>query len=574
MAEAKRSWQLMLFGLPFAAVGIGFMLFGVIPSVYDWARMQSWQPVQAHLLSAHLEVHRGDDATTYGVTASYRYRFAGQDRQASRVAIAGGSDNVGDFQRQLGRRLEWLHQQGESVAIWVNPDNPDEAVIDRSLRPGMLMFKLVFALVFGLVGCGIIWAGWRRQSASEPFAPVAEKPWLSQPQWAGNAIASNHKSSLWASSLFAILWLLISSPIVFLLPEELRKHNYLALIGLLFPLVGLGLLWWAIAVARDWRRWGDLRVQMDPFPGCIGGQVGASLELPLTYDPKLRMPVALVCFYKHTSGSGDNRETRDSTVWQAEGMVYLQPSAGGCRAQILFDVPPDLPASERGQDNYHYWRLDIECDQVKPALKRQFEIPVFPGEARAHFLTRESTQAPAMREQREQAIDAVSDLEQIPGGVRLYFPYGRSWRGALIAFFGGAFCLGVGLAVRADGGPLIFPLVFGGFGVPLMLGGFYTLSNSLTVTLDRQGLATERRLLGIPWGSKRVAAADLLFLRLVESYSSSQSGGRQVTFYKIQAYTRSGKKITLAESLRGRETAQQLLESIALLSGYPTNCKA
>ena len=53
------AWFLMLFALPFAAVGIGMLVLGVLPALYDWARMQSWHAVPAQVVSAQLHTHRG-----------------------------------------------------------------------------------------------------------------------------------------------------------------------------------------------------------------------------------------------------------------------------------------------------------------------------------------------------------------------------------------------------------------------------------------------------------------------------------------------------------------------------------
>ena len=38
---------------------IGMLLLGVLPNLYDWARMQLWQPVSATVVSASLNTHRG-----------------------------------------------------------------------------------------------------------------------------------------------------------------------------------------------------------------------------------------------------------------------------------------------------------------------------------------------------------------------------------------------------------------------------------------------------------------------------------------------------------------------------------
>ncbi|PJI97646.1 uncharacterized protein DUF3592 [Acidovorax sp. 69] len=149
-------WLLALFALPFAAVGVGMLLLGVLPTLYDWSRMQFWQPAQATLVSAQLNASRSSKSTTYHVTARYRYQVAGREYEGDRVAIGSGGDNVGDFQEALGERLEHALQSAQPVPIWVSATNPAEAVIDRSLRPGLLALKMVFVVVFGGVGLGML----------------------------------------------------------------------------------------------------------------------------------------------------------------------------------------------------------------------------------------------------------------------------------------------------------------------------------------------------------------------------------------------------------------------------------
>ena len=149
-------WVMGLFALPFAAVGVGMLLLSVLPTLYDWSRMQFWQPVNATLLAASLNSSRSSKSTSYHVTARYRYEVAGQAYEGERVAISGGGDNVGDFQEALGERLEQALRAGQPVQVWVNPSHPADAVIDRSLRPGLLAFKMVFVVLFGGVGVGLL----------------------------------------------------------------------------------------------------------------------------------------------------------------------------------------------------------------------------------------------------------------------------------------------------------------------------------------------------------------------------------------------------------------------------------
>jgi hypothetical protein len=92
--------------------------------------------------------------------------------------------------------------------------------------------------------------------------------------------------------------------------------------------------------------------------------------------------------------------------------------------------------------------------------------------------------------------------------------------------------------------------------------------NSLTVWLDRQGLRTERRLLGLRLNWQRVPAKDIARLSIQESYSS-HSGHKRTTFYRVQVNLRSGGRVTIADSLRVRPVAEQMLERVAKATGYP-----
>lgn len=166
------AWVMGLFALPFAAGGVGMLLLGVLPTLYDWSRMQFWQPVHATLLAASLNSSRSSKSTSYNVTARYRYTVAGQVYEGERVAISGGGDNVGDFQEVLGERLEQALSAGQPVQAWFNPSRPSEAVIDRSLRPGLLAFKMVFVVVFGGAGVGLLVVVLR---GGKPFKPLNQQ---------------------------------------------------------------------------------------------------------------------------------------------------------------------------------------------------------------------------------------------------------------------------------------------------------------------------------------------------------------------------------------------------------------
>lgn len=155
-----------------------------------------------------------------------------------------------------------------------------------------------------------------------------------------------------------------------------------------------------------------------------------------------------------------------------------------------------------------------------------------------------------------------------PGGVDLYLPYGRTWQKNLVWLVFGVTFGGFGLLAGRLGAPLLFPLVFGGVGGAFTVWAFFALGNSLKVQFSPQGLRTERRLLGFMLAWHQVPRRDLQGLQLVQSYTS-QSGSQHTVWYRIRVALKSGKTITVADSLRGEAVAEQMLQQLAQATGLP-----
>ena len=102
--------------------------------------------------------------------------------------------------------------------------------------------------------------------------------WQTDPAWRDNRIASTARGAMFARWLFAVAFIGFSAPLVLVLPKELAVGNWPVLIAVLFPLVGLGMLYSAIVRTLEWRRVGRLALVLDPFPGSLGGDVGGTIE--------------------------------------------------------------------------------------------------------------------------------------------------------------------------------------------------------------------------------------------------------------------------------------------------------
>ena len=97
---------------------------------------------------------------------------------------------------------------------------------------------------------------------------------------------------------------------------------------------------------------------------------------------------------------------------------------------------------------------------------------------------------------------------------------------------------------------------------------FFALGNSLKVQFSPQGLRTDRRLLGFMLAWHQVPRRDLQGLQLVQSYTS-QSGSQHTVWYRIRVALKNGKTITVADSLRGKAVAEQMLQQLAQATGLP-----
>ncbi|RLJ40025.1 hypothetical protein [Acidovorax sp. 106] len=402
-----------------------------------------------------------------------------------------------------------------------------------------------------------------------------DRPWLLRKAWASNRIRSHKRWEVIILWGFAVVWSLISTPLAHVqIPKALARGETAVvwIIGVML-LVAVGLIAAAVRATRDAHSHGDVRLVMDPFPGSIGGHVGAAIDLPaVAYRADLRFDVTLRCAYHYqTRSAGDNStESREQMVWQTEGVAQVHPQGLGSRVSFRLNVPEGLPQSEDPVgDSEHHWTVLLTS--TDPALKfsRRFEVPVYATRTESTWLAQDAADHPQALAQRQADLNAVSDLERVAGGVRLYQPYGRLWRHNLLWLVMGGVFFGFGMAAKGMQAPVVFLVLFGGVGGAMLLWGFFALCNSLRVQLDGQGLRTERRLLGLMFAWHHVPRSDLRGLQLVQSYSS-QSGAEHTVWYRIRVVLKSGKSITVADSLGGKAVADQMLQTLSDATGLPT----
>ena len=562
---------LFIFALPFFGGGV-WMGYSAGSTLADAWQMKQWVPVQGTLQRAGYETHSGDDSYTYEAYADYTYEFGGQQYSNDRVAIAGGADNIGDYQQDMGRHLSGVYSRGETIVVYVDPDEPSEAILDRSLRWGLIGFKSIFLFTFGGVGLGLIIFVFRTPKEKDLSAQeYRDRPWLANDKWQTAVIKSGSKTAMYASWAFAAFWNLISAPLPLVIYTEVtEKNNLPALLGILFPLVGIGLITWAVKRTLEWNRFGAAPVTLDPFPGSIGGHVGGTIDVNLPYDASTQFSLTLTSLRSYVSGSGKNRSRQESAEWQDTLGAHVSSGARGSRLSFRFEVPDNLEESDADQSegSYYLWRLNIRADLPGVDIDRDYEIPVYAtGETSADLSEFSIRQARRQQNRIDvQLIEKLVETSYQAGGRVMRFPMGRNLLSGLGGLVFGAFFTATGWYLVKYEGQLFMGGVFGLVGLLIVISAFYFVLNSLEVAQEGGDIRTVRRILGIPVKRGQMRRAD--FVRFAKKASATtQSGGKHVIHYSVSAVDRHGQKLLVGEGFKGASQAEAAADFIARAFG-------
>ena len=247
-------------------------------------------------------------------------------------------------------------------------------------------FLAIFALTFGGGACAMLAMalhGRKRAARSLTLRSAhPSEPWKWREDWAEGISRANTKGTMLFAWLFAILWNLISIPLLFVLPSEIfDKHNYAALLGLLFPIVGVGLMIWAVRKTIEWRKFGQSIFRMSTLPGVIGGDLTGSVEVPAGFDPGQDFDVTLSCVNRKTTGSGKTQSTTETVLWQEQARsvkAIAGTEAMGTGVPVQFVIPSDCrQVDESVPRDVIVWRLKAHAAVPGVDYDATFEVPVF-----------------------------------------------------------------------------------------------------------------------------------------------------------------------------------------------------
>ena len=403
------------------------------------------------------------------------------------------------------------------------------------------------------------------------------KPWQQHADWQP-PFRSQAKSQLWMIWGMAAVWNAISAPLAFMIPGELAQGNYAALVGLAFPLIGIAIIHWGVKTTREFKKFGALTLELDPYPGSIGGHLGGTLKLPASAGAEARYTVSVLCQQSYVKRSGSKRKRRERTVWQVRGPALATLHATGVQLAFRFDLPAELAESQQRSGDFHFWKIVLESDHEGIALNRAFEVPVFKTRTPSQNVEVDSL-ALAAEASRQAVADALSNpaaaaklrsniglsLDVRSDWIRLYFHPGRQKGMAIALLLVGLPFMAVYWLPDEDGLTTIFRYLFGFAGLALTLGGLYVPFNSLDVRVNRNEITRIRSWLGISIKRQRIKPSQISEIHIEEGASSSNKN-RKIQYYRLVGRGDFG-EFRFAETIEDLTLLKALQEKIRGFAG-------
>jgi hypothetical protein len=229
------------------------------------------------------------------------------------------------------------------------------------------------------------------EDAASP-EPGTDAPWLARPDWAAGHVLPKG-GSWWAIVIIAIVWnaaCLGAGYFAFPhLRERIAAGEYLFLLLLILPLLGLGLLINAVRSVVNARRlgrmWFELKTVPAPLGQFLGGVIHSDREMNLKDGVRLTLTCRKETLSKVRNSKGQT--TTQITVtpeWsETQGLdrELLEEDRTRTVLPVYFRIPRDAPATKPrvGAQGYR-WQLEVAFEKAVRANLQSavtFEVPVF-----------------------------------------------------------------------------------------------------------------------------------------------------------------------------------------------------
>lgn len=331
----------------------------------------------------------------------------------------------------------------------------------------------------------------------------------------------------------------------------------------MFPIVAAILLYISSKRYLEYFRIGKSGLNLDPYPGALGGDIAGTIDFSLPYRGEDLFSVTLQCVQLYKSRGTHN--PRETVIWQNHAEISPSQTEQGIGVSFKFAAPASLPETEPKQHEvgiYHKWQIVISGISAKGKINRKFDIPVYRSNEISTVLDDYSDESAETQTKVSVQLSKKIEFRKTKEGLELLSGYEKAQLrtgrdvsfGIIIVLIG----IGVGFLVESLLVALL-PIAFGIF----VIG--YTIVHraaKIRVTFSPGLIARERKIMGIQTSHQLIETKKLRHMGVSNSSLIAHGqDGRQVNFavYATDGVT----EIVLAEGFNGEAEAKEAVHVIS-----------
>lgn len=425
------------------------------------------------------------------------------------------------------------------------------------------------AAVFGLLGVVFASIGaamhftFRKQAArqkrlAERQAEWPEEPWRWREDWADGPITDTMRQQMIASWFFAILWNAIALPSTVLgIREALRTGETVIWFVTIFGVVGLGLLASAILQTMRYRRYGVSALELETFPGFLGGTLAGRIRASMDLHEVPRIPITLRCIRQEVTGTGKHRSTRETVLFEDQiDVVRTYREGHSTLVHFAFRLPADAqPSTALPAADQIIWRLEAHAEVPGVDYHAIFEVPVFAPPAGAVLPSEDLPIAVGFDDYTQPPSSRIL-VTTTRRGTEVWMPAARHVVPALVVTTFAVFFGGVGIVLLWSDAPRLLAWIFALGGGLIGMAAANLWFGTSRILANTDGLELTQGFLGI--GRTRVIAA--AEVEDIAPQTGMQANARYYSDLALQLT--GGRRIVLGRAIREKREAEWLADRL------------
>lgn len=375
----------------FFLAGSGFLYGMFLRPLYGVWQSRDWVGTPCVIESSRVEVHSGDEGSTYKVAVLYAYEFNGEPHKSSRYQFFDHASSGRSAKAHVVSR----YPAGQQTVCYVDPDDPTRAVLSRGVPPDI--WFVFIPLLFVAVGLGgmifTIRHGWRlaakhRAVRDEGSGPAAVQRWQTGTPIPATAEeiplvlkpASTPLKGFLASIFIAGFWNgIVSVFLVNVVQEWSRGRHPWFLTLFLTPFVLIGLLLIGMVVVMFLKLFNPrIRLVISSATPALGGELQLSWVFTGAVNRLRELTISLEAREEAQYRRGTSTYTDKETFFRAQLAKTLDRAeirAGRCLAVLPAHSVPSLDAP----NNKIIWCLKVQGDVARwPDVEDEFPLTVLP----------------------------------------------------------------------------------------------------------------------------------------------------------------------------------------------------